>query len=699
MSRRLCLPAVVALTLLTAAPVAQAATVTRTFTERGEAVFVVPQGVTQVHLLAVGERGGDGLSGATSTFGARGGRGARVEADLAVSPGQRLYLQIGVGGGQPAFLHGSGAGGGASDVRLCPAVIPGGGCPGVPGAADSLGTRVLVAGGGGGAGDNYTVGLTETAGGNGGDAGLLGAGASGGQTVGARVGGGGASAVAGGSAGTAPARAPGGPGVLGRGGDGGVEFNKVTGAGGGGGLYGGGGSASSETLLGGPVAGGGGGSSFANGLTPIATATVPSTVTGATSSISTGTAPSVAVAYDDTLAPALAVTGPTAPHVAGARPTIRGTAGTALGDGAEVTIRSLGPAGPGPTFTAPVDQDGGFAATFPVALAAGSWQIAVDQVDDAGNLASEKVSFGVDPLAPVLTLAAPVDGGFAASATPELRGVAGSKAKDEATVRLRVFAGPAATGAPAQTIEAPVGAGGAYRATPAALADGRYTVTAAQRDDGQAETTTPPATFLVDTVAPTIDVPFLDGTEVGVGAVLGLFYRCADAGSGIAACDAARPSGAALPTATPGVVAETITATDRAGNVTTRTVTYTVRGAAPVPTGGAADPCRDTGACAPAVVKSAAALKVTSLTRGKPRRGRVKVTVRGTVGAVARGQRLTVRAIRGKRRVARALTLRGTAWRVTLTLPARAGRWSVTASLPGSATLLPSTASRTLRLR
>lgn len=691
-----CLP-LAALACLLAPPPASAGTVQRTFTDRGASVFTVPPGVTSVRIVAVGEAGARGGNSPLGVTPSAGGRGARVQGNLEVSPGQQLHLNVGVGGGQPGFLPGSGAGGGASDVRLCPAAIPDAGCAAVPAAGTSLATRVLVAGGGGGGGANLALGVnTNAAGGNGGDAGPVNAAGLSGQTIGARFGGGGGTLSAGGAGGFAPARAPGSPGELGRGGDGGVEFNKVTGAGGGGGLYGGGGSASSETLLGGPVAGGGGGSSFASAA-PLPGAAVSSTVTGATSSISPASdPPSVTISYDDDVAPVVSITSPADGQVVGSRPTIRGTAGTLDGDATDVTIVTLGPGGPGPTFTAPVATDGTFAATLPTPLSAGGWQLAVQQTDDGGNLTSEKLNLTVDAVAPLLTLAAPGDGALFSTTTPTFRGVAGTKPKDEPTVRMRVFAGAGSTGAPAATVDAAVGPGGAYTATSPALADGRYTVTASQRDDGQNETTTPGASFVVDTAAPTIDLSFGDGTEVGVGGVLGLSYSCADGGSGVASCDGSRASGAPVPTGAPGTFAETVTATDRAGNTATRTVTYVVRAPAAAVSGGA---CPGTGACAPSPVRVRAGLRVASVKAGQRRRGKVTVTVRGTVAKAAVGQRLRVRATRGTRRITRSVTLRRTSWRVTLTLPARAGRWRVTATLPGNATVIPATARRTLRLR
>ena len=84
--------------------------------------------------------------------GPQGGTGAQVTADIAVTPGSTVYVEVGVGVVAPV-AHGT-AGGGASDIRTCAA------------AACSLtnnDTRLVVAGGGGGAGGGGTAVTVEPA--------------------------------------------------------------------------------------------------------------------------------------------------------------------------------------------------------------------------------------------------------------------------------------------------------------------------------------------------------------------------------------------------------------------------------------------------------------------------------------------------------------------------------------------------------
>jgi hypothetical protein len=215
--------------------------------------WLVPSGVTTIHAVLVGGRGGLGSSGALGS----GGFGARVEADLSVSPGQMLFVMVGGNGGAGDFggtpgaggfngggsggngagNWGGGGGGGASDLRATDSGVP-----------DSLLSRLIVAAGGGGAG--------TTSGGN--------AGAPGADPLG---GGGAGTSGAGGTGGSGSGS--GSAGSIGQGGTGGLAFaiNDRGGGGGGAGHYGGGGGGAASSSY-----GGGGGSSFTGAATNATTA-------------------------------------------------------------------------------------------------------------------------------------------------------------------------------------------------------------------------------------------------------------------------------------------------------------------------------------------------------------------------------------------------------------------------------------------
>jgi hypothetical protein len=219
------------------------ATVTCTFSAGPEGTFIVPNGVSTIHVVAVGSGGG-------GTLGGRGGPGAQVTADLGVSPGSTLFAEVAVGGGAGG-ADGAG-GGGESDVRTCS--ITGPGCPlaGTP-----QDPRLIVAGGGGGAGaaggggngGDGGVGASTCNSGTGGTNGAVGTVGGGGAGGGCVSGGAGGSAGPGGVAGTA--------GTAGSGGAGGTTFHG--GGGGGGGFFGGGGGGSNGASNGGGAGNGGGG--------------------------------------------------------------------------------------------------------------------------------------------------------------------------------------------------------------------------------------------------------------------------------------------------------------------------------------------------------------------------------------------------------------------------------------------------------
>ena len=236
---------------------AHAATASQSFTTAGEHAFVVPPAVTSVSVTLVGGNGGAGAHGTI------GGAGATEVATLAVTPGEKLYAEVGGDGGagdqtgldaggynggggggeQFAILVSTpsgGGGGGASDIRTVPA------CPidtpACSSLAASLASRLVVAGGGGGGGGGFAV--TDTA--AGGPGGASDAAGSAGQTDPPRFnapggGGGRGRTTSGGAAGGNPAGGTGvTAGTLGAGGAGGLSGGGG-GGGGGGGVYGGGG--------------------------------------------------------------------------------------------------------------------------------------------------------------------------------------------------------------------------------------------------------------------------------------------------------------------------------------------------------------------------------------------------------------------------------------------------------------------------
>jgi len=228
-------------------------TTTITYTDTGrEQLFIVPAGVTRLHVVAVGA-GGHSDSGT-------GGRGGVVAATLPVTAGLRLYIEVDDAGGLAGEAGGGvdvdgGRGGAASDIRTCAVAAT---------ACHGLASRLLVAAGGGGGGASGTAGDT---GGAGVAAGAPGPGIGGGSP---------GTATHGGAAGAGSYSDDEYKGSFGRGGYGSsYEHGEDTGGGGGGGYYGGGGGGPGGDG-GAPAGGGGGGSDYiARGAADRATGLAP----------------------------------------------------------------------------------------------------------------------------------------------------------------------------------------------------------------------------------------------------------------------------------------------------------------------------------------------------------------------------------------------------------------------------------------
>ena len=245
-----------------------------------EQQFTVPAGVSSLHVVAVGGRGGASCVGAPAPAG---GYGATATADLHVSAREVLYVEVGGsggscvpsggggfnGGGNDGAGRGGGGGGGASDVRTMPAATPG-----------SLTSRLVVAGAGGGAG----AGAPTAFGGDAGMAAPLAGGGAGTQTAG------GAGSSYGGYS------YAGSPGALGIGGSASNALAYVSGGGGGGGLYGGGAGSGANCVQNAcyfATAGGGGSSGFPEPYALIGPGTAAGDTTGVPSVTITYTAPPV----------------------------------------------------------------------------------------------------------------------------------------------------------------------------------------------------------------------------------------------------------------------------------------------------------------------------------------------------------------------------------------------------------------------
>ncbi len=211
------------------------------YTAAGSYTYTVPAGCSSVSVDVRGAQGGS-----YNTTGV-GGKGGRVEAVLAVTPGQILYVYVGgAGGGGSCGSAGSSTGGEAGGAGGCSGGGSGGGggsdirtsISGGATGTTSLASRVVVGGGGGGGNFSCSPYLSGGAGGA----------PNGGSGVGSCSSAAGGGTPTGGGAGTCYS------GCGGTGGFGGGGGGTYWGGGGGGGWYGGGGGSESS---------GGGGSSYA----------------------------------------------------------------------------------------------------------------------------------------------------------------------------------------------------------------------------------------------------------------------------------------------------------------------------------------------------------------------------------------------------------------------------------------------------
>lgn len=303
-------------------------------------VFTVPSHVESLEIRVTGERGGG-----------FGGMGAVVSGRVAVSPGERLYVCVGTGGGS----------GGTGPVSMA---SDGGGLSSVSRNEFNSGAFVIAGGGGG------TGGSGGASGGTGGEGGMVGGFGTDGGWEGVSLGGGAAGptrAGAGGRYNDEPANAMNGSGgtsgIGGNGGNGsGVGAN---GGGGGAGYWGGGGGAGSSS---GGAAGGGGGSSYCN----------TAQITGCTSELASVASPSVTFTYPDAPRPTTTTLTVTPDRLVSGEEITFSTTINPIPDGGTVTITQTTYHINEECDDIPVGPDGRASCTVPASLSPGIYDIDAD---------------------------------------------------------------------------------------------------------------------------------------------------------------------------------------------------------------------------------------------------------------------------------------------------------------------------------
>jgi hypothetical protein len=229
----------------------------------------------------------------------------------------------------------------------------------------------------------------------------------------------------------------------------------------------------------------------------------------------------------DTTAPAPTVTGPKAGEkLKSSLVEFHGGAGSATGDGAEVTVEifdgeSTALENLEQSFTVTRSGSSWSSAGKGPRLSNGEYTVRVKQLDSVGNIgASPTVTFEVASPAPSLTLDELPR--FTNDTTPSFAGLADISAEAKPEVTLRIWRGTSASGTMAESVSGAAAAGRWSLGPVGALADGTYTAQAeqpsvAKNPAGVSETTT----FTVDTQAPqpTLSAP---GESNGLETVSGL---------------------------------------------------------------------------------------------------------------------------------------------------------------------------------
>ncbi len=196
----------------------------------------------------------------------------------------------------------------------------------------------------------------------------------------------------------------------------------------------------------------------------------------------------------DTVAPAVTVSAPSpGTAVSTTSPLLSGAAGTAAGDGSEVTVRVFAGSDTGGTplqTTTTTESLGAWTVSASALAPDAQYTVEATQSDAAGLTGVASSTFVVDRVAPVVDVTVPAHGGATSMSAPTFAGTAGTAAAspttgaDLATVTVRVFGGTGVGGPLLQTLSSVVDGGGGFSvAASSALANGTYTVQAGQDDE------------------------------------------------------------------------------------------------------------------------------------------------------------------------------------------------------------------------
>ncbi|MDQ3890478.1 MAG: Ig-like domain-containing protein, partial [Actinomycetota bacterium] len=220
------------------------------------------------------------------------------------------------------------------------------------------------------------------------------------------------------------------------------------------------------------------------------------------------------------------------------RPSFRGTAGAAPGDGDTVKVSVFTGASasgvPLQVLETKRGEGGGYAVDASSPLGDGTYTAQAEQ-RGLGGLVGRSASntFVVDTQPPVATIDSPASGASTPQATPTFRGTAGTAPGDGQDVTLYVYAGASAAGTPVSTVTTRA-VGSQWSATATPLREGTYTAHAEQSDSAGNRGQSEPVTFTV--VKPYRDEVMLDSPRA--------YWRLGE-GSGTAAASQTAAGGGA----------------------------------------------------------------------------------------------------------------------------------------------------------
>jgi uncharacterized protein (DUF2141 family) len=207
----------------------------------------------------------------------------------------------------------------------------------------------------------------------------------------------------------------------------------------------------------------------------------------------------------DTTPPSVSLDAVTSP-TNDATPTLEGSAGTAPGDVAAVSVTIYENGSPKAIVAASV-SGGEWSSTLPQ-LPDGTYTAQATQHDGAGNVGSSSiVEFTIDTTPPSVSLDAVPSP--TSDATPTLEGSAGTEPGDESTVHLIIHQGASTKATATASVS-----GGGWSSTLPQLPDGTYTAQATQHDEAGNVGSSSIVEFTIDTTLPAVTLnaqpPYID---------------------------------------------------------------------------------------------------------------------------------------------------------------------------------------------